>query len=893
MRPTSRAVAAAGAATAGLLLLLLIASPAAAAVAAARPPSSVLAAGAHGPRADTLRTLQPEDLYRLHRPGPARFSPDGRRVAFRWSRSGDEGKVDRLALRPVARSDVWVGRVGTGQARPITDGGATGTGWFRPRWSPDGERLALLSLRGNRVTPWVWNASTDSLRRLADRAVHRNGAPLVYRWRSDRELVLSFRPEGAADHGRRQAEGTRPGLFAIRRWREAWSGREVTADVLSSGIEPVERERRNRAEIRVIDVVDGTARTVAAGRWTFGRASPDGRWLATFRHRSLTRIPRDRPPAFRDDLGSVPGAVGLAGGPGDGGEAAARGAGERGGDDAAERAGAPRHGTLRWAPDGHAYAFLTRVRTEGGRPRQVVVRYDPATGERERIDHPERRIGALAWSGDSELLVRARPARRGGRGGRPSARWWKVASGGSWERWSGEMERAPERLFPAPEGGAVGVAGGELWRLDGGEPRPLTDAFEPAVRRVVWPNPSRFPVMPSTGGDRRPDGPLAVSTAGGGSVGLWTVELAGPGAPGFESIPVPPGSAVSGPAAGGSTAPRNVAPGRGAAVFSAADGEGTRVWLARSGTGAKAGASEDAVDTLIAADRWISEVEAGETRKLTYRGASGRELTAWAILPPDHREGERHPTVVVVYPGAVRGARPPRESRVNVVSPWAALQLVASEGYAVLLPSMPLRGGGDATRRDRMDDGVLPAVEEAVQAGLADSARVGLLGHSYGGHAVYQLVSLTDRFDAAVASAGFPDLGLQYGAFDDRATYRHMRHPLEALRFQTYFMERGQGGMGAPPWEAPERWRANDPIRYVDEVETPLMMLHGDRDFVNVEGAEAFFTALHRQGEPARLVRYFGEAHVLRGRANVLDMFDRLVGWFDRYLREDEPTPDR
>lgn len=889
MRPTSRAVAA-GVAAVGLLLVLLISSPAAAASTALKPPSPVPAAEGPGPRSDTLRTLQPEDLFRLHRPGPARFSPDGRRVAFRWSRSGEEGKVDRLALRPVARSDVWVARVGTGQARPITDGGETGTGWFRPRWSPDGERLALLSLRGNRVTPWIWNASTDSLRRLTDRAVHRNGAPLVYRWRSDRELVLSLRPEGAADRGRRQAEGTRPGLFAIRRWREAWSGREVTADVLSSGMEPVERERRVPVEIRVIDVAEGTARTLAVGRWTFGRVSPDGRWLATFRHRSLTRVPQDRPPARRGDLGSVPGAVELTAGVGADGRDAATGD-EQGIDAGSDRAGAPRHGTLRWAPDGHAYAFLTRLRPEGERPQQAVVRYQSATGERELIGHPARRVGGLAWSGDSELLVRTLPPRRGGRGRRPSVRWWKVAADGSWELWSGEMERAPGRLFPAPEGGAVGVAGGELWRLDGGAPRRLTADFEPPIRRVVWPNPARFAAMPSTGRDRRPDGPVVVSTGGGSSAGLWTVELAGPGASRFESIPVPSGAAASGSGAAGPATPRDVAPGSGAAVFSAADERGTRVWLARSGPGEGDGALGSAVDTLIAADRWISEVEAGEARKLTYRGASGRQLTAWAILPPDHREGERHPTVVVVYPGAVRGDRKPPESRVNMVSPWSALQLLASEGYAVLLPSMPLRGGGDATRRERMDDGVLPAVEKAVEAGIADSARTGLLGHSYGGHAVYQLVSMTDRFDAAVASAGFPDLGLQYGAFDDRAAYRHMRHPLEALRFQTYFMERGQGGMGAPPWEAPERWRANDPIRYVDQVETPLMMLHGDRDFVNVEGAEAFFTALHRQDKPARLVRYFGEGHVLRGRANVLDMFDRLVGWFDRHLLEADPPP--
>lgn len=833
--------------------------------------------------ADTLRTLRPADLFRVHRAGSARFSPDGRRVAFRWSRSGNEGKVDALALSQVAesRSDIWVAPVGGGQARPITDGAETGTGWFRPRWAPDGERLALLSIDGNRVTPWIWNASTDTLRQISERAVYRIGSPLIFQWRSDHELIISLRPSGVPDQGRLQVEGTRPGLFAIRRWNDAWTGDKETADVLSSGIDPTKQERPAPAEIRVIDITKDTSRTVASGRWTYGRASPDGRWLATFRHRSLNRVPQDRPLGFRDDLGSVPGVAALHGEANGGtirrsgapsasipeADRAAPDAGEGG----ADPAGTPRHGSLRWAPDGHAFAFLTRLWGHGERPRQVAVHFDPRTGERERIGRKNRRIEALAWSGDSQLLVRARPT-GGDVAGRPPAHWWRVGPDGEWDRWSVDMAETPEELYPAPGGGAVGIAEGELWRLDGESARSLTAEIEPSIRRVVWPNRPRFPVMPPAGQGRQPDGPLAVMTGAAESRQLWTIEFAEPEVVRLDRIPVPSGAA----------GPENVAPKRGAALFSAADSTGTWVWLSRHSPSDQGG-----VDTLKAADRWIADVEGGESRKLSYRGLSGRDLTAWAILPPDHREGERYPTITFVYPGAVYGDRPPMES-VNVLSPWRALQIFAAEGYVVLLPSMPLRGGrrDSATRRERMDDGVLPAIQKAVQAGFVDSSRVGLLGHSYGGHGVYQLVSLTDRFDAAVASAGIADLDLAYGGFDNRASYRHQRHPLRAQRFKMYYLEGGQGGMGAPPWEAPERWRQNDPIGFVDQVETPLMMLQGDRDLTDIEGAESFFTTLYRQGKPARLIRYFGEGHVIRGRANVLDMFNRVISWFDRYLKE-------
>lgn len=259
------------------------------------------------------------------------------------------------------------------------------------------------------------------------------------------------------------------------------------------------------------------------------------------------------------------------------------------------------------------------------------------------------------------------------------------------------------------------------------------------------------------------------------------------------------------------------------------------------------------------------------------------------LLPPGHSEGESHPTVVNVYPGSVQDDSPPASTRLRTPWPIQALQLLAARGYAVLVPSIPLPQDSAGPRR-HLDDGVLPAVERAVEAGLADSGRVGLLGHSYGGFGVNHLVSQTDRFRAAVSSAGASDLRSQYGTFDPRSRHRHMQHPVHAQVATMGYLESGQGRMGAAPWEVPERYRRNSPLTHVEDVETPLMMIHGDRDFVVVEQAEQLFTSLLRQGKRARLVRYFGEGHIVRGRANVLDMWDRVFGWFDRHLEPGEET---
>src|SRR3546814_19413903 len=84
-------------------------------------------------------------------------------------------------------------------------------------------------------------------------------------------------------------------------------------------------------------------------------------------------------------------------------------------------------------------------------------------------------------------------------------------------------------------------------------------------------------------------------------------------------------------------------------------------------------------------------------------------------------------------------------------------------------------------------------------------------------------------------------------------------------------METSQGGMGAPPWDDPERYLRNSPLMHVKNIKTPIMLLSGDRDYVSTTQAEEFFTALTRLNEDAVFVRYFGEDHVYNSTANIRD----------------------
>jgi Prolyl oligopeptidase family/TonB-dependent Receptor Plug Domain len=105
------------------------------------------------------------------------------------------------------------------------------------------------------------------------------------------------------------------------------------------------------------------------------------------------------------------------------------------------------------------------------------------------------------------------------------------------------------------------------------------------------------------------------------------------------------------------------------------------------------------------------------------------------------------------------------------------------------------------------------------------------------------------------------------------------------------FLEQGQEQLMAPPYADFDRYLRNSPIFRVEQVDTPLLMLHGDLDYVPIEQAEEFFTLLGRQGKRARFVRYWGEGHVLQSPANFEDFWQRVFVWFSDTREAATVTP--
>ena len=290
------------------------------------------------------------------------------------------------------------------------------------------------------------------------------------------------------------------------------------------------------------------------------------------------------------------------------------------------------------------------------------------------------------------------------------------------------------------------------------------------------------------------------------------------------------------------------------------------------------------VRALFDANGHLARVRWGEKRLVEYRSTTGTALKAAVILPPDYAPGKRYPTIAWVYPRYM--VRDFSDYWLDPSLPGIYnLQLYAAHGYVVLIPSVPLAKNSDThSTLDDLSDGVLPAIEKLSALGITDPDRVGVMGQSGGGYAVFGLITRTNRFRAAVALAGISDLALLTGEFDPTARdYAGIADEASDNRAEA---ELSIWSLGAPAFEAPERYAIASPLSHVASVETPVLIVHGDQDVRGGIGqAEIFFSALARQGKTARLLRVGQESHSLaQSPANIRAIIAETLAWFDKYL---------
>ncbi len=273
----------------------------------------------------------------------------------------------------------------------------------------------------------------------------------------------------------------------------------------------------------------------------------------------------------------------------------------------------------------------------------------------------------------------------------------------------------------------------------------------------------------------------------------------------------------------------------------------------------------------------MNGVAFGETRLIDFTTASGAARRATLLLPAGYRSGVRYPLVVYPYPVLNRS------NDVNIFGVTGSgvenMQLLATRGFAVLAPDVSPFDWKDQLRD--LASIVQRGVDRVIELGIADSTRLGIMGHSWGGYATLATITQTDRFGAAVMRGG-------YG---DPVT---MTATLQASGFG-YGIQLGELKFGGTVWEQLDRYQRNSSIHMLDRVNTPLLIIHGEAETtVPIFLADQTFAGLQRLGKEVEDARYANENHNESrwAYANQRDYLTRMIGWFETHIgRERDARP--
>jgi len=231
----------------------------------------------------------------------------------------------------------------------------------------------------------------------------------------------------------------------------------------------------------------------------------------------------------------------------------------------------------------------------------------------------------------------------------------------------------------------------------------------------------------------------------------------------------------------------------------------------------------------------------GRLEEVTAAADDGQPVRAWLVLPATAAADRQAPLLLWVHGGPM--------SSWNSWSwrwnPW----LMAARGYAVLLPDPALSTGYglEFIARAHREWGARPYADimAVTDAALArpdiDADRVAMMGGSYGGYMANWMAGHTDRFKAIVSHAGLWTLEAMFGTTD---------HPM--------YWRRQFGD----PLTSPEMYEENSPHRHIAQVRTPMLVIHGDKDYrVPVGEALRLWWDLSRHGAEAKFLYFPDENH--------------------------------
>jgi dienelactone hydrolase len=265
---------------------------------------------------------------------------------------------------------------------------------------------------------------------------------------------------------------------------------------------------------------------------------------------------------------------------------------------------------------------------------------------------------------------------------------------------------------------------------------------------------------------------------------------------------------------------------------------------------------------------WLRERYVAQPERHQFTAPDGWVIEGWLLKPENFDPALLHPLVLEIHGGP------------HGQYGWAffhELQMLAGMGYVVLYTNPRGSDGyGERFRKEVVRDwggkdyiDLMSAVDQLIErTGTVDTSRMGVGGGSYGGYMTNWVIGQTDRFAAAVSMRSISNLVSEYSQHD--------------------IVIWGSLELGPPPWpDLDELWRRS-PIRYVQNIKTPLLLTCGEMDLrCAISQSEELFGAMRLLGKTVELVRFPDESHDISrgGRPDRrVERLRRIAGWFERFL---------
>jgi len=271
-------------------------------------------------------------------------------------------------------------------------------------------------------------------------------------------------------------------------------------------------------------------------------------------------------------------------------------------------------------------------------------------------------------------------------------------------------------------------------------------------------------------------------------------------------------------------------------------------------------------------DQIFSQLQMGKVETRWTKTVDGKDMLSWVVYPANFNPNKKYPTLLFCQGG-------PQSPVSQFWSYRWNLQLMAANDYIIIAPNRRgLPGFGMEWLEDIstnygghcMDD-YLSAIDDIAKEPYVDKDRLGCVGASFGGYSVYWLAGHHNkRFKAFIAHDGFFNMEQQY-------------LETEELWFTNW-------DLGGAYWEknnpAVQRSYANSPHLFVDKWDTPILCIHGEKDFrILASQGMAAFNAAKLRGVPAQLLIFPDENHWVLKPQNGILWQRTFFAWLDKWLK--------